>query len=82
VSAAYAEALFEKLSKEATELKGAAPGQVVEELADLWEVLHALARALDVEPDEIEAAAREKREARGGFAGRVWLKRVSPAAAD
>src|SRR4051794_4555881 len=80
--AADVAALIRKLHEEAGELERSARGELAEELADLWEVLNALADALEVRPDDIEAAARRKREARGGFADRLWLERVLPIKRD
>ena len=45
----------------------------IEELADVLEVVYALAGAIGVSRDALEIARREKAEARGGFQARVFL---------
>ena len=47
---------------------------VVEELADVMEVLHSIAATVGVEPDQIDHARIAKLKNNGGFSGRiVWL---------
>ena len=47
-----------------------------EELADLLELLHALAALHECSAPELEALREQKRAARGGFAQRLWLEQV------
>lgn len=62
--------LVRKVAEEATEL---AENPSLEELADLLEVLHALAREMNVDLGQLEQVRLKKREARGGFEQRVVL---------
>ncbi|OWL95193.1 hypothetical protein CBQ26_14060 [Deinococcus indicus] len=65
----YRAALRAKLEEEVAEyLQSGEP----EELADVLEVLHALAALHDLTPEDLEALRRAKADARGGFTGRVW----------
>jgi predicted house-cleaning noncanonical NTP pyrophosphatase (MazG superfamily) len=70
----YIEALHEKLVEEAEELRSAAPSSQLEEAADVYEVLLAIARALDVDMAVVVAAADAKRAERGAFERRLWLE--------
>ncbi|MGC4379361.1 nucleoside triphosphate pyrophosphohydrolase [Fictibacillus sp. Mic-4] len=47
--------------------------QAVEELADLLELMHALASVHGVSFDKIEEVRKEKAEKRGGFQERIFL---------
>jgi predicted house-cleaning noncanonical NTP pyrophosphatase (MazG superfamily) len=61
-------ALIGKLFEEGLELNGAtAPAQVLEELADVLEVVRGLAVTAEVPWTDVIAAADEKRRKRGGF---------------
>lgn len=67
-------ALLLKLQEESDELRTAgSPSEQGEELADVLEVLKALASELRQPWDEIEATAAEKRAERGGFDDGIWL---------
>ena len=68
----YRAALLHKLVEEATEARDAPPAELVNELADVLEVLDALTAAFGLTRAGIEAVQAQKREARGGFAERVW----------
>ena len=46
---------------------------LVEELADVWEVLAALVKANDIDWADIERKREEKHAERGGFQNRFWL---------
>lgn len=71
---AYAKALLEKLAEEADELRIAGSAEeVLEESADVLEVLHALVVLHGYTIGELQDAARKKRLERGAFAGRIWL---------
>lgn len=73
----YIDALREKLREETNELmKAWSRQEVIEEAADLLEVLHALAAANETSMDAIEAARLQKKEERGGFDERVFLLEV------
>lgn len=69
-------ALIRKLYEEADELGSASPADRLEELADLHEVLLALAAASGLTPEEVAGAVRAKRAERGGFERRLMLTRV------
>ncbi len=71
--AAYEQALLDKLLEEATELRDAAPDDRLEEAADVYEVLVAVAELIGVELRDIEDRAAFKRAERGGFRERLWL---------
>lgn len=65
----YAVRLRDKLREEVGEFL--ASGDDPEELADILEVLHALARQIGSDPEELERLRAAKEAERGGFAGRV-----------
>jgi predicted house-cleaning noncanonical NTP pyrophosphatase (MazG superfamily) len=67
------EALFSKLDEEAQELRAANHADQLEELADLFEVLQALADRFGTTMSEVQRVAARKRNERGGFALGVWL---------
>ncbi len=71
----FAAALARKLVEEADEF---AATPTTEELADVLEVVHALAQVAGVSVDEIEALRRAKAAERGTFDDRLLLKSVSP----
>ncbi|QGN32246.1 nucleoside triphosphate pyrophosphohydrolase [Microlunatus sp. Gsoil 973] len=71
----YESALLEKLVKESQELALAGSRRErLEESADVYEVLLAIAGKSGFDFAEIEAAAERKRAARGGFGERIWLE--------
>ncbi len=47
-----------------------------EELADLLEVMQAVAKARGISWEDVEALRERKKAARGGFEGRILLKEV------
>lgn len=49
----------------------------MEELADIAEVLRALALAIGSTPEAVELARVQKAEERGGFEGRIFLESVN-----
>lgn len=48
----------------------------VEELADLLELIHAAANHLNVSFEDIESIRIKKKQERGGFSKRIFLKEV------
>lgn len=70
----YREALLAKLLEETTELRDAPASGIAEEIADVLEVLRALAHANGHEWQDIEKIADAKRAERGGFSGRIYLE--------
>ncbi|MFD1661427.1 hypothetical protein ACFSL4_25285 [Streptomyces caeni] len=70
----YRERLRQKLTEEVAEFLAADGSAAAEELADVLEVVHALALDLGLPPRHLEELRAQKAEARGGFAGRVvWI---------
>lgn len=76
----YRQALLAKLGEEALELAAASTEQErLGELADLQEVLNALAESHGFTPRQVAEAAAKKRQARGGFGQRLFLESTTPA---
>ncbi|WP_149359194.1 nucleoside triphosphate pyrophosphohydrolase [Lolliginicoccus suaedae] len=73
-------ALLSKLGEECSELTAAAPEDVLDEAADLYEVLLSLLAQHGHGRLELELAAAQKRAERGGFEHGVILDAVSDAA--
>ncbi|HET7060408.1 MAG TPA: nucleoside triphosphate pyrophosphohydrolase [Candidatus Saccharimonadales bacterium] len=71
--AEHLEALLKKLEEEVAEL---AEARNTEELADVHEVLMALAGALKIEPEELEKVRLDKAAKRGGFQQKIFLEEV------
>jgi predicted house-cleaning noncanonical NTP pyrophosphatase (MazG superfamily) len=71
--AQYRAALVAKLFEEATELSEASRGEVVGEIADVYEVLRALAEVNGYDWQAVEKTAEAKREERGAFHDRLYL---------
>jgi predicted house-cleaning noncanonical NTP pyrophosphatase (MazG superfamily) len=65
-----------KLVEEAEEAQAAPDGQLRSELADVLEVLHALAAAHSMSWEDVVAEAAHKRGERGGFDQRIFLEYV------
>jgi predicted house-cleaning noncanonical NTP pyrophosphatase (MazG superfamily) len=70
----YLPALLEKLVEEALEAQEAGVEDLLNELADVQEVIRALLDALDWDARTLEEAAARKAEARGAFTARLWLE--------
>jgi predicted house-cleaning noncanonical NTP pyrophosphatase (MazG superfamily) len=75
----YYAALRHKLQEEVAELLAAEGNEVLEEAADILEVLTAIAAEHGETLDSIVDVARRKRAERGGFDMRLWLDGVGPA---
>ncbi|WP_049969913.1 nucleoside triphosphate pyrophosphohydrolase [Haladaptatus cibarius] len=69
----YERRLDEKLDEEVAEFHESGDP---EELADVLEVVYALADCVDVSPDELERLRAEKADERGGFSNGIVLERV------
>lgn len=69
----YLAALDAKLQEELAEYQA---DKSMEELADLLEVMMAVAQARGHSFEEVERIRREKAEKRGGFRDRIWLESV------
>jgi predicted house-cleaning noncanonical NTP pyrophosphatase (MazG superfamily) len=70
----YLVMLDEKLNEELREYQ---ESKSMEELADLLEVVRAVARARGSSPEELEEIRRQKAEKRGGFEKRILLEEVT-----
>jgi predicted house-cleaning noncanonical NTP pyrophosphatase (MazG superfamily) len=77
--AGYQAALRAKLLEEAQEAQAAPDGQLASELADVLEVLKALAAAHGMSWQDIVSEASRKRAERGGFDNRTFLEYVDQA---
>jgi predicted house-cleaning noncanonical NTP pyrophosphatase (MazG superfamily) len=77
--AGYQAALRAKLLEEAREAHAAPDGQLASELADVLEVLKALAAAHGMSWQDIVSEASRKRAERGGFDNRTFLEYVDQA---
>lgn len=76
----YMVELNAKLQEELTEYMAATTSQnALEELADMMEILHALADAHGSSPEELEQIRKEKAAVRGGFKERIYLIDVDDA---
>lgn len=71
----YIEYLFNKLKEECEEVITAdSKENLTEELADLLEVINAIAKTNDIDFDKIEKIRLDKKEKRGGFEHKIFLK--------
>ena len=69
--------LKEKLLEEALEVQNAqTENELIEELADVLEVLHALVKGSGLSLQHIEEVRLKKREFKGGFDSRVYLESI------
>ncbi len=69
----HLEALLKKFEEELAELK---ESRNAEELADVHEVLLALADALGIDREELEKVRMDKAAQRGGFQQKIFLEEV------
>ena len=69
----YLTELDRKLNEECAEYQ---QDKSIEELADMLEVIYAIAVARGYSVEELEQVRREKAEKRGGFNDRIFLKEV------
>ncbi len=69
----YLKLLDEKLNEELAEYQ---ESKSMEELADLLEVIRAVASARGSSPEEVESIRKKKAEKRGGFEKRIMLEEV------
>jgi predicted house-cleaning noncanonical NTP pyrophosphatase (MazG superfamily) len=72
----YRTALLAKLIEEAKEAEEAPVGQLATEIADILEVLQALAEAHQIAWGHIVETAASKRAEQGGFRDRLFLEYV------
>ena len=72
---AFREALLAKVVEEAEELRAAASrGEVVKEIADVYEVLDALMALEGIDAGEVRDVQTARRRDRGGFERRLVLR--------
>lgn len=69
----YITELDKKLNEECAEYQA---DKSIEELADMLEVMYAIAKARGWSVSELETVRREKAEKRGAFERRIFLERV------
>lgn len=72
--AEFSRALLDKLSEEVGEVKEATGKQILTELADVLEVLHAIARTQGLSFDAVIEEQTRRREKRGGFEKKIYLE--------
>jgi predicted house-cleaning noncanonical NTP pyrophosphatase (MazG superfamily) len=76
----YADRLRDKLTEEVSEYLGSDSDP--EELADILEVVYALARQAGTDPQQLEKLRAAKADERGGFDERIiWTGNTSPSGA-
>ncbi len=69
----YYQALLNKLVEEAQEAAAAKPDNLVEELADIYEVIDAILNNLDIDKDVVLGKQEQKRQNKGGFTKKLRL---------
>lgn len=69
----YIEELDRKLNEECAEYQA---DKSIEELADMLEVMYAIAQARGYSIEELEQVRAEKAEKRGSFKDRIYLEKV------
>ncbi|MBZ0276157.1 MAG: nucleoside triphosphate pyrophosphohydrolase [Anaerolineae bacterium] len=70
---AYRQALLTKLVEEAQEVATADSGDLVKELADLYEVADALIATFQLDREAIRTTQQKRHSERGGFTKRIKL---------
>lgn len=66
--------LVEEVAEAATEIQEGNREGIIEELADLEEVLAAIKKNSNISSAEIEERRVKKKQTRGGFEKRIWLE--------
>lgn len=69
----YKKELDNKLLEEVNEYL---TGNIVEELADIFEVLYSIMDTMNITKEELEEIRLSKRLKRGGFEERIFLERI------
>lgn len=73
----FIQKLKDKLLEECQEVnESQTSDELLEELADVLEVIHALSNVLDISIEQIEQKRIEKRKQKGGFEGRIFNHHV------
>jgi len=73
----YAVALRRKIIEEAKEVSEALEHELLEELADVLEVVYCIGKAHGFSKEEIENERLKKSERRGGFEKRIFVKNAT-----
>lgn len=73
----YLKELNVKLKEELEEFKSASQDEVAGEIADVIEVLYAIAATKGFSEEDIERIRIQKKDKRGGFKDKVFLKTVT-----
>ncbi len=73
----YIRSLQAKIIEEAKEVAVASDSELLEELADVLEVVYSLAKAHGFMPEDIELERIKKLEARGGFEKKIYVESVT-----
>lgn len=69
----YRQALLAKVTEEAAEVANASVDKLAVELADLQEVIDAVMRIHNIDPESVRAIQEQRRIERGGFDKRLKL---------
>jgi len=69
----YYQALLNKLIEEAKEAAEAESNNLVEELADIYEVIDAILTNLEIDKDTVLTKQGQKRQEKGGFTNKLRL---------
>ena len=69
----YYQVLLKKLVEEAKEAAEAKPDNLVEELADIYEVIDAIMTNLEIDKDLVLSKQEQKRKEKGGFTKKLRL---------
>jgi predicted house-cleaning noncanonical NTP pyrophosphatase (MazG superfamily) len=78
----YLQALVTKLLEEAKELNASDTSEALKELADLLEVIEALAKAFGADFDKLRTVQADRKTKRGGFEDRTYGGRLDLADDD
>ncbi len=74
--AEFRQKLAEKLVEETAEFKASSPEKALKELADVLEVVEALAKEYGATPEQLRQIQAERRAKRGGFEQRLYVERL------
>ncbi len=75
----YHKALAQKLQEESLEVVSAQKDELLEELADVQEVLDALLKAHGFTSEQLHQVQLEKREKKGGFDKKIYVNAITVA---